>query len=39
MQIQQVLRRENEKEGKDVQRKTRAEWVRLRQLEDPQLAL
>ncbi|CAM9252367.1 unnamed protein product [Pylaiella littoralis] len=35
----EVSRREKGVEDKDLQRKNRAEWVRLKQLEDPQLAM
>lgn len=39
MQVREVLRRERAMEEKDVGRKIRAEWVRQKQLEDPQLAM
>lgn len=39
VQVSEALRREKVNEENDNARKTRAEWVRLKQLEDPQLAM
>eukprot|EP00903_Cladosiphon_okamuranus_P009418 g8982.t1 len=38
-QVWEVMRRKKRLEEKDLNRKKRAEWVRLKQLEDPQLAM
>lgn len=39
LQVWEVMRRNSRLEEKDLERKRRAEWVRLKQLEDPQLAM